>query len=176
MKQYFLVVIALWGFTIHTTQAQTSGPRKPPTVSRSTSTESPTRSSEASTPKSEGNLVTRNVNGLSITLKRVKGNAADQTVTLDLLIINPKGNARVVISSAYAVDPEGDKHEDVRGYSFGSASMEEVLYTDVPRKASISVRGVPDKIKSLILFKFVVYNQLSNQNIDIEYRNLPIEW
>ena len=54
--------------------------------------------------------------------------------------------------------------------------MDEILYTDVPRKGQIGVSGVPAKIKSLALFKFVVWNQLTNQNVDVEYRNLAIEW
>lgn len=172
MKQCFILIITLLAFSAYTVTAQTSGPRKPPANSRLNSTETINRSSEAP-PASTDKINTRVVNGLTITLRGVKGNAADQTVTLDLLITNPKGNARVVLRTAYAVDPEGDKYDDARG---GYWSMEEVLYTDVPRKATIGVRGVPAKIKSLALFKFVVFNQLTNQDVDLEYRNLTIEW
>ena len=173
MKQCFILTIALLVFSAYTVNAQTSGPRKPPTTSRPTSTETTNRETEASAPapQPDKNMGSRVINGLNITLKRVKGNSADQTVTLELLITNPKGNARVVVRTGYAVDPEGDSYSNNDGWT-----MDETLYTDVPRKASINVRGVPAKIKSLALFKFVIYNQLTNQNVDVEYRNLTIEW
>ncbi|MEI7584467.1 hypothetical protein [Runella sp.] len=136
---------------------------------RSTSTSAGT--TIPSQPISPSNFInTRTANGITLQLKRVKGNAADQTVTLEFLITNPKGNTRVVLRTAYAVDFEGDNYER------GGHHFDETLYTDVPRKSSVSVEKIPSKIKSLSLFKFVIYSDLTGQDVDVEYRNLNIEW
>lgn len=174
MKQFLVLAFAFVLFTTARTAAQTSGPRKPPTSSNrqasaqvsSAETEDNTKTNKGTPPES------RTVNALDIVLKKVKGSVADQTVSLEMLITNPKGNSEVSTSRAEAFDLEGDKYI----YPPGGAFLNEVLYTDVPRRTFVRVAGVPSKIKSLRLFKFTIWNQHTGQDVVVEFRNLEIEW
>lgn len=176
MKQFLVCVASLILFSTLQTVAQTSGPRKPPVSSNrqipaQNGTPDVEMQDNTQTQKT-AQTQSRTVNGIDIVLKRIKGNAADQSVSLEMLFTNPKGNGRVVTSRAEAFDLEGDKYI----YPPGGSFIDEVLYTDVPRKTSVKVSGVPAKIKSLRLFKFVMWSEIANQEVVVEFRNLEIEW
>lgn len=167
--RYSLLLIIIAAFLTATTFAQTSAPKRPPSTTPSQSPDVQ-RSTAVPETNSSGVLQSKVINGIEVKLLEVKGNAADQTVHVVFKLTNPKGNAQVVVENELAIDTDGD------AYQRSENGFNEVLYTDVARKVIRGVKGVPSKIKTLALFKFVLFNQNGGQYVTGEFRNLNIDW
>jgi hypothetical protein len=152
--------------------AQINRPTTKTTSSAPPST-SPSRSEAQPAPATgDGPIAVKQANGIEIKLMSVVGNAADQQVTLNWIMNNPKANTETRFATAYAVDPGGDEYNDRDG---GGHSVL-ILYTDVPKKGARALRGVPSKVDMLRLFKFDFWTQATGQWTVVEFRNLKIDW
>lgn len=108
---------------------------------------------------------------VDIKLLSVEGNASSQKVTLTWLLNNPKANLQTYISDAYAVDPDGNEYKDA---SNGTTVSQ--LFTDIPKRETRTLAGIPAKIKSLNLLKFDFSTSVNRRKMMVEFRNVPINW
>lgn len=144
-----------------------------PSTKPASSTPPPTASrgeAAPSSPTGDGPIAIKQANGVEIKLMSVVGNAADQQVTLNLLVNNPKANTEMGIARAYAVDMGGDEYNDAQG------NVNTVLYTDVPKKGTRTLRGIPAKVQTLKFAKFDFWTQATGAVVVVEFRDLKIDW
>ena len=142
------------------------------TTSSTPPPKSPSLEAQPAPSTGDGPLAVKQANGVEIKLMSVIGNAADQQVTLNWIMNNPKANTETRFATAYAVDGGGDEYNDRDG---GGHSVL-VLYTDVPKKGARVLKGVPSKVDMFRLFKFDFWTQSTGQWTVVEFRNLKIDW
>lgn len=148
--------------------AQINRPRTTPNAPVPRSTES--RNLEPS-PKENNGSTTTKAYDVDIKLLSVEGNVSSQKVTITWLLNNPKANLQAFLRDAYAVDPDGNEYKDASG---GTTSSQ--LFTDIPKRETRTLAGVPAKIKSFKLLKVDFFTSVTRRQMMVEFRDVPIDW
>ena len=148
---------------------QTSGPRKPPPATR-TSSSATTTIDRSVAPDDEIPAETKVINDVEITLANVIGSSVSQTIIANLRIKNTGGNTEICTQQAYTVDTDGNQYKSMSGRTCAP------LYTDVPLKWTQGVKGIPAKTKNLALLTFSLYNKTTHKSVVAEFRDLAINW
>lgn len=153
-----------------------------PTTAPVQMTDRTTNSNSASQMSPAG---TQRQTAYSVEYKLVKcqGDSKAQTVTLTFLLTNSAANQVRKITRLKAVDEQGDEY-DVEGYKAklgAGSSVYTTLATGVPVKAVVVVPKILPKTKAFKLITLTVYGEghpaaPAGGNIDLEYRDVSIDW
>lgn len=172
MQNYMYACLLLL-FGLSTAFAQINRPRPVPASGAPKSSAPAQNRSAEPTLKSDADeaVATASSADVEIKLMQVEGNTTTQQVTFSLLFVNPKANAQVQLRKAYAVDPAGDAYTDANVYP-----QRVMLYTDVPKRETRMLKGVPAKVKTLQFAKFDFYHPETRKWEEVEFRNLTINW
>lgn len=117
----------------------------------------------------------------NIKVLKCKGNKAEQSVTLDILVSQSKVNQYFKIESAQAIDLLGNLFNGSDNVTVGGSRVyHSLLTTDAPIKISIKFTNIlpgNQNFKTVSLSSSTYNTDISNKiNGIIELRNITIEW
>ncbi|WEK37803.1 MAG: hypothetical protein P0Y53_09840 [Candidatus Pseudobacter hemicellulosilyticus] len=119
---------------------------------------------------------TKTINSSKIDFNLIKciGNTKEQTVELQLTVVNRDANRTLQFSGLDAIDLEGNQYDHSR-ILLGTQTYRNTIYTDVPLKAVLTLKKVLPSVKMFKIVPVGYYDEKSRV-ITIEFKDLPIVW
>lgn len=102
------------------------------------------------------------------------GNSKEQTVDIQLTIVNKDANRDIQFFDAKGIDLEGNEYE-YKKIMIGSKSIRNTIYTDVPLKTTVTLEKVLPSVKMLKIVPLKFLNEKGGTST-IELKDLAIEW
>jgi len=124
-------------------------------------------------------VMTQTVDNTEIRLTKCTGDPKAQTITMEFILINKQANKEVILGNPTGIDMEGNEYNtNYQNFQIGSKTNgRAVLNTDVPIKASASLKKVLPAVKYLKLIKFLYRSENTKYpGIDIEFRDIQVTW
>lgn len=119
--------------------------------------------------------ISNNLSDIDITFLSCTGNKSSQSVTIRLSMHHNKINQNVNFYRSLAFDAQGEEYStNDTGGRYGVYTVP----TDVNVNATITFKGVLPSVDSFSMVQIsgTMYDVKTNNNLNIELRNIPIKW